>query len=252
MANEIRDIPTTKTTLDGTELFEGQEAAGGALSSFKITKNNLTPDASETVKGIIELATTAEVTTGTDTVRAVTPAGLQAKVVGVQDFSIPAAAMWPRSSNGTSPLAPFEMATSLLNVVGLRFSAAVQQFAQCHFTLPRKWNNGTVTFQIKWKPEDPSSGDVRFGVQAAAYRNDSALTTAFGTEVAVTDTYIAEDDLHVTAVSSALTIAGTPQAGDLIAFQINRDPANGGDTLTEAAILIELTVFLTTTAAIDA
>lgn len=35
-------------------------------------------DASETVKGIVELATIAEVTTGTDTTRAVTPAGLAA------------------------------------------------------------------------------------------------------------------------------------------------------------------------------
>ena len=35
-------------------------------------------DASETVKGKVELATTAEATTGTDTVRAVTPAGLAA------------------------------------------------------------------------------------------------------------------------------------------------------------------------------
>ena len=35
-------------------------------------------DSSETVKGIVELATTAEATTGTDTARAVTPAGLAA------------------------------------------------------------------------------------------------------------------------------------------------------------------------------
>lgn len=45
------------------------------------TYTNLTgaePDASETVKGIVELATTAEATTGTDTARAVTPAGLAA------------------------------------------------------------------------------------------------------------------------------------------------------------------------------
>lgn len=41
MSNEIRDIPTTKTTLTGTELFEGQEAAGGTLSSFQISKSNL-------------------------------------------------------------------------------------------------------------------------------------------------------------------------------------------------------------------
>jgi microcystin-dependent protein len=38
------------------------------------------PDASETVKGKVELATTTEATTGTDTTRAVTPAGLAAAV----------------------------------------------------------------------------------------------------------------------------------------------------------------------------
>lgn len=38
------------------------------------------PDASETVKGIVELATTAEATAGVDTSRAVTPAGLAAAV----------------------------------------------------------------------------------------------------------------------------------------------------------------------------
>jgi microcystin-dependent protein len=38
------------------------------------------PDASETVKGVVELATTTEASTGTDTTRAVTPAGLSAAV----------------------------------------------------------------------------------------------------------------------------------------------------------------------------
>lgn len=38
------------------------------------------PDASDTVKGKVELATTAETTTGTDTARAVTPAGLSGSV----------------------------------------------------------------------------------------------------------------------------------------------------------------------------
>lgn len=45
-------------------------------SSKKITYSNLVPDASTTVKGKVELATTDETTTGTDTTRAVTPDGL--------------------------------------------------------------------------------------------------------------------------------------------------------------------------------
>lgn len=38
------------------------------------------PDATVTIKGLVELATVSEATTGTDTVRAVTPAGLKAAV----------------------------------------------------------------------------------------------------------------------------------------------------------------------------
>jgi hypothetical protein len=41
---------------------------------------NLTPSGTATVAGLVELATDAETQTGTDTVRAVTPSGLQSKV----------------------------------------------------------------------------------------------------------------------------------------------------------------------------
>lgn len=50
-----------------------------------------TPDASDTVKGIVELATTAETTTGTDTVRAVTPAGLDGALTANVPGKVPAA-----------------------------------------------------------------------------------------------------------------------------------------------------------------
>lgn len=42
------------------------------------------PDASETVKGVVELATLAEVTTGTDALRAVTPAGVRQERVALK------------------------------------------------------------------------------------------------------------------------------------------------------------------------
>jgi hypothetical protein len=43
------------------------------------------PDASETVKGIIEIATLAEVATGTDSLRAVTPAGVRQERTALKD-----------------------------------------------------------------------------------------------------------------------------------------------------------------------
>jgi hypothetical protein len=56
------------TTINGLNYFTG--------SAFV----NLTPSGTTTVAGLVELATDAETQTGTDTVRAVTPSGLQSKV----------------------------------------------------------------------------------------------------------------------------------------------------------------------------
>jgi hypothetical protein len=56
------------TTINGLNYYTG--------SAFV----NLTPSGTTTVAGLVELATNAETQTGTDTVRAVTPSGLQSKV----------------------------------------------------------------------------------------------------------------------------------------------------------------------------
>ena len=53
------------------------------------------PDATTTVKGVVELATVAEAEAGTDTVRAVTPAGLKSAIVKVSG-----------GASGTAPTSP--------------------------------------------------------------------------------------------------------------------------------------------------
>lgn len=64
----------------------GNNTTNVATTAFVKTAIDAIPtisDATETVKGIIELATNAEVQAGTDTTRAVTPAGLKSAVIGV-------------------------------------------------------------------------------------------------------------------------------------------------------------------------
>lgn len=75
-------VPDASATAKGVvELATTAEVTAGTDTLRAVTPAGLkagfiTPDASATVKGIVELATSAETTTGTDTVRAVTPAGL--------------------------------------------------------------------------------------------------------------------------------------------------------------------------------
>lgn len=68
------------------------------ISDFATSVNTLVPTASATVQGKVELATVAEATTGTDTARAVTPAGLKAVAdtkVGSPNSTITGIAHYP-------------------------------------------------------------------------------------------------------------------------------------------------------------
>lgn len=65
------------SSLGDTDLLLVRQGSTDKSIAGNIVKSAVSvPDASETVKGIVELATVAEVQAGTDTVRAVTPAGL--------------------------------------------------------------------------------------------------------------------------------------------------------------------------------
>jgi len=80
-------VLTPAGTLDASWIgIGGRHADDGQLAIWEGAKWELvgdsgaTPDASETVKGIVELATAAETTTGTDNTRAVHPAGLKVEL----------------------------------------------------------------------------------------------------------------------------------------------------------------------------
>lgn len=77
------DIPTTEEIQD----LVGAMVSGNTETNITVTYQDgdgtidfVVADASTSAKGVVELATTAEAQTGTDTARAVTPAGLKAVV----------------------------------------------------------------------------------------------------------------------------------------------------------------------------
>lgn len=247
-------LPTAQAVSPGDTVRALVDTPGNTQANWAINgaaSGSTTPDASDTVKGKVELATPAEVITGTDTARAVTPEGVHGKVVGVQDLFIPASALWPRVTNGCSALTQSEVATSLFNIQTLDFDQTTQEFAQCQIALPRKWNNGTITAEVYWTASS-GSGGVVFGLSGGAYSNDDALTVALGTAQTMTDTLLATNDLHITPASSAITLAGTPASADFLALQLSRNPSDGSDTLTGDAKVLGIMIHLTTTAAKDA
>lgn len=61
----------------------------------------------------------------------------------------------------------------------------------------------------------------------------------------VSDALIAADEVHITAESGAVTLAGGPAGGELVQFRLYRDAVN--DTLAQDARLLGVKVYYTRT-----
>ena len=152
-------------------------------------------------------------------------------------FYIPASAMYPSTTAGCAALAQVESSTNDVNIKTLAFDGAgtSKEYAEFGIQSPSYWDASTVTVQFIWYAA-AGSGTVNWEAQGLALSDDDALDTAYGTLQEVTDTLLATGDVHISAETSALTLAGTPVAGDWIQFKIARDPAN--DTNTSDALLM--------------
>lgn len=119
------------------------------------------------------------------------------------------------------------------------FSPSVTEVAQCSFRLPDGWIAGTFDYRVYWEA-DSGTGGVAWDVRAAAAGDDDALNVSLGSAVTATDTLLAVADLQISDASGAVTIAGSPAAGDLVVVEVSRQVAHGSDTLAADARLLYL------------
>jgi hypothetical protein len=164
---------------------------------------------------------------------------------GKHSLWIPAEGISPRSNAGCAELATTAAATTgRPDIRALGFDSSSDEHAQFTIAMPRLWNEGTITAQFYWTNAAATSGTVAWGLQGVSLSNDDAIDTAFGTAVVTSDTQTGTaKDVHVSSESSAITIGGSPTAGDLTCFQVYRDVS--ADNLAEDALLLGIKLFYT-------
>lgn len=153
-------------------------------------------------------------------------------------FFVPAGAMTPRTTNGAEPLT-VEFATNDIMVDQLAFDSSTEEGAQFPWRMPQDWDLGTVTAKFHWDGAAAATGTVIWGIRGRAYGNSAAIDQAFGTQITVTDTLITVGDVHLTPVTAAITLAGTPNVNDYIIFQI---VATTGGTISVDQLLMGVTI----------
>jgi len=166
---------------------------------------------------------------------------------------IPAAAMQPTVSNGCAALANVETTAGRPDQIVLDFDTAADEHAQFQVAFPKRWNLGTVTFQVFWTTVGAVTTGVAWGLQGVAVSDNETIDVAYGTAVVVTDdAQGATEEMLVTAESGAVTIAGTPADNDVCFFRVFRDVSDANDDMTQDARLIGIKLFYTIDAGTDA
>lgn len=173
-------------------------------------------------------------------------------IVGKHTVNLLAAGMMSRTTNGPTAFST-ELPTNDVMIKGFEFSATVEQAIQIRFPLPKGFNaTPGLVFKFYWTTAATAgTGDVIWGVRARYVRNDDANDGAYGTAQTVIDTFLADDDMHITGETSAVTPGGTFAAECMLAVELYRDADAGGDTYSQPAVLEACMMHYTTSANTD-
>jgi hypothetical protein len=173
------------------------------------------------------------------------------QIAGKETMWVPATAMFGPTTN-PADAAQVETTATRPDLKVFDFDASTKQYTQFSVAMPKSWNEGTLTYQVYWSPSTTNTGDAIFGLQAVACADNDTIDVAYGTAIEVTDAGIGTvEDQQITSESSAMTVAGSPAAGEQTYFQFYRDAADGSDTFTGECRVLGVKIFFTTDAAND-
>jgi len=230
--NELALLTATGSAVNEFTLANAASGAGPTLSATGETNVdiNLNPKGS----GVLKSGTAA------------------VKVAGTETIFIPAQAMFGTTTNGADAQA-VETTATRPELKVLDFDPGTAEYAQFSIAMPKSWNLGTVTYQVFWSPSNTNTDNCIFGLQGVSCTEGDTADVVFGTAAEVTDAGIGTvEDVQMTAVSGAVTIAGSPADDDYTFFQLYRDAADGSDTFSGDARVLGIKLFYTTDAANDA
>lgn len=148
---------------------------------------------------------------------------------------IPAAAMSPRAATDGPDVNGTTMSPNSAVIDQLYFDKDTQQYAAFATLVP----SGCTKFKARfeWTTPVAGTGSVVFEAAGVFVGDGVSLGTAFGTAQTVTDAYQSTNLNHVSALTAAITPAGTAADGRTCLVQVSRNTVHGDDNFTQPAAL---------------
>lgn len=130
----------------------------------------------------------------------------------------------------------------------LAFDTTTQETCYWQFVVPDSFDaTGSVTATAYWtNASGLTTETVEFEIAEGNAANDEVVNVTFGADLALTDTWIAQNDVHITASG---TVTETWAAGDMTWIRCRRDVVN--DNLTGDARLLMIKLEYTCNAESD-
>ncbi|MCA0279072.1 MAG: hypothetical protein LCH86_24010 [Proteobacteria bacterium] len=170
---------------------------------------------------------------------------------GRQTLLIRADEFLPTIANGAA-LGIRAVATSNVPLATMNFDTTAQEYARAPLALPKKWNKGTITAEVVWTGAAAGSGGVTFSVGVCAWSDGDSLQTIGGAPASSADTYLGADLLHVSPVTTNITVGQMPVDGDLLYVLLSRLVSDANDTLAQDAQVVAVRIFYNVTTSNDA
>lgn len=170
---------------------------------------------------------------------------------GKQAIWIPAGGMKPRANAGATANT-YESVTNFQNFDVFDFDPVANNFVQFNIKMPKSWNGGNVTAQFVWlQPNTTTNFGVVWSIAGLSIANNAAIDTAMGTAVQVTSTGASNNFVYVSPETANVTLANVSSQG-LTNFEVKRVATDAADTMTVAAKLLGVTLYITSNSVNDA
>lgn len=169
--------------------------------------------------------------------------------IGKHMVPVTAAALKSTTTAGAAN-GSIETSTNKVNFATWDFDSTSTEYVYFSLPMPSSWNEGTVSYRAIGATSS-LTGNAVMVLQGVSISSGDSMDAAYGTGQTSTLSLSATTTLQRGGESSAITIAGTPQASDTVSFRLYRDAQNAADTLQGDARIVGVELFLTTDAGTD-